>query len=717
MDAVAPGIVAPTVPATAPVATARWSALARAGILAAALAAAALFALSVPAAIAAGSAVCAASPCPPGALTPAEVAGLNGLGLTPVGYAVAGIVLLSLLVLTYLAVAVLLVRVAGPRPEALTAAAVLVGVGLVFPQTLPALAAASPGWTRVVAVVDAAVLVAFVAWLLTFPTGRFAPRWTALLIALVVLVELAGMVGAGLPGPVETAGTVALLGVVVLVVLSRYHRTDPAGRSQARWVAGAFTIAGTALLVATVAQQALGVGPGTVADLVVQAGIVLSFELVPLAVAAAVLRRGLWDATSAIARTATYALLGVGAVTVYLVVVAIAVTVALDPTGAAVVAAGAVAVAVHPAFLAVRAVVNRALYGTRDDPAVLLAALTTAPGTGHALETAVATLRRSLRLAAVEITLPGGEVVHAGTAPATAPRRAFGLVHAGTPVGELVLVGEPDRASRHALDPTLAHLGVLAHATTLDRRLAHSYRALVSAREEERRRIRNDLHDGLGPTLGAVRLSLAAAGNHLATDPARAAALLEDARRHVGGAVVEVRRLVYGLRPPALDELGLVGALTAFTRTASTMPVEVRADDAVRRAALPAAIEVAAYRIAVEAVANAWRHSSGTRCEVRVELQPGALRLTVRDDGSGGAPTAGPDADAPDGARLQGTPGVGTTSMLDRARELGGSVRIASDVHGTVVTASLPLPEPSDPRLPKPAGPRLPGPGLTKADL
>jgi signal transduction histidine kinase len=192
---------------------------------------------------------------------------------------------------------------------------------------------------------------------------------------------------------------------------------------------------------------------------------------------------------------------------------------------------------------------------------------------------------------------------------------------------------------------------------------------LVAAREEERLRLQCDLHDGLGPAL---------AGSALRSDPAAAAGLLESARAEIQEAVADVRRLVYALRPPARDDLGLAGALREQARRLGgdgRLRIEVDAPE--RLDELPAAVEVAAYRIAVEAMANVSRHAEADSCLVRIFLD-GALEIDVSDDGRG----------LPSDVRS----GVGIASMRERAAELGGTCEVAAaDGRGTRVRARLPL--------------------------
>jgi signal transduction histidine kinase len=212
----------------------------------------------------------------------------------------------------------------------------------------------------------------------------------------------------------------------------------------------------------------------------------------------------------------------------------------------------------------------------------------------------------------------------------------------------------------------------------------------VSAREEERRRLRRDLHDGLGPTLAGQTLKVGAIRNLLARDPSAADRLLVELGAEIEAAIADIRHLVYALRPPALDELGLVAALRAEAMRhdieenygsgpgmdRETRPrVTVEAPDPLP--ALPAAVEVAAYRIACEALTNAIRHSQATSCRIRLTLDD-ALHVEVADDGMG----------LPAERRV----GVGLVSMRERAEELGGACSITSELgRGVRVLATLPL--------------------------
>jgi len=226
-------------------------------------------------------------------------------------------------------------------------------------------------------------------------------------------------------------------------------------------------------------------------------------------------------------------------------------------------------------------------------------------------------------------------------------------------------------------------LCIVAHDITERARaqelLERSRERLVSAREEERKRLRRDLHDGVGPQLAALTLKLETARNLLSGDP-RASSLLAELTEHARNTVSDVRRSVHALRPPSLDELGLIGALSegAAQYSHNELCLTVKAPE--HMPPLPAAVEVAAYRIAQEAMTNVVRHAGASNCSVRIWLDEEAsvLRLEIEDDGRG------------IGDNHKG--GVGMHSMRERAEELGGRCTIESRAgSGTRVSAQLPF--------------------------
>jgi signal transduction histidine kinase len=213
---------------------------------------------------------------------------------------------------------------------------------------------------------------------------------------------------------------------------------------------------------------------------------------------------------------------------------------------------------------------------------------------------------------------------------------------------------------------------------------------LVTAREEERRRLRRDLHDGLGSVLASLNLRAGAIRSLLVRDPTTAQVLLEEQQATIRTAIADIRRLVYDLRPPSLDELGLAGALreraahalmpTGAAIDQENLPqLQITIEAAEDLPSLPAAIEVAAYRIVQEALTNVVRHAHATICLVRLSIVEGSLCVEVTDDGVGIA--VGQQA------------GIGLLSMRERAAEVGGRCSIQpGSTGGTKVCGSFPFP-------------------------
>ncbi len=220
--------------------------------------------------------------------------------------------------------------------------------------------------------------------------------------------------------------------------------------------------------------------------------------------------------------------------------------------------------------------------------------------------------------------------------------------------------------------------GTAVHAAHLTTALQDSRRHLVTAREEERRRLRRDLHDGLGPQLASQTLGLDAALKLMDRDPQAAKELLQALSSQNQDAVKDIRQLVYGLRPPALDELGLVGALRESTFSYEQHGLKIVFDLPQTLPDLPAAVEVAAYRIVQEGLTNVARHAAAQNCQIRLAIESSQLEIEVKDDGRGLPP--------------DNQPGVGLLSMRERAAELNGRCLIESPAGGgTRVFVQLPL--------------------------
>jgi signal transduction histidine kinase len=361
-------------------------------------------------------------------------------------------------------------------------------------------------------------------------------------------------------------------------------------------------------------------------------------------------------------------------------------------------ATGVIAILFEPLRERLQRAVNRLMYGERDDPATVLARLSqridSAIAPDSVLPTIVETLTQTLRLPYAAISLNGkdGEprvISSLGLPP-------YELIHLPLTfqterVGELTLAPRAQGESFSTADMNLLNIiaqqaGVAGHTVRLtdelrqlNTDLQQSRERLVTAQEEERRRLRRDLHDGVGPTLASLSQRLDTAADYIRTDPEKSVQLLRDLKGQVKGTVAEIRRLVYALRPPVLDEFGLVSAIQEHVAP-YTGPngLQVTLDVTKPMPPLPAAVEVATYRIALEAFTNVVNHAEASACHIEIKIQDHLLLLEVSDNGQG----------LPSNARV----GVGSSSMRERAAELGGECLIAAiPTGGTRVSARLPI--------------------------
>jgi signal transduction histidine kinase len=583
-------------------------------------------------------------------------------------------------------------------------------------------------------------LLAFVA--LLFPDGKLpSPRWRAFGWLNGIMAVAGSFAAAFLPGPgpwiaaidnpfgVEglqdiknlvdgslealSYGVLGIAGVVSLYF--RFRRAGQVERQQIKWLA----YAGTVLVTGAILLYA---GPDSWTGLWIrQVGFalwVIGFVGVPVAMGIAILKYRLYDIDIVINRTLVYGTLSASVVGIYILAVG-GLGMLFQSSGTllnSLVGTGVVAIVFAPLRDRLQRGVNRLMYGERDDPYAVISRL------GQRLEatlepramlpTIVETVAQALKLPYVAIALKernsareengserareqaeedGSAVVASWGSPVEYPPLVLPLAYGHETIGELILAprarGEDFAPTdRRLLEDLARQTEVAAYAVRLTDDLQRARERLVTTREEERRRLRRDLHDGLGPQLSGQALTIDAIRSLLKRDPAAAEELLVDLKAQTRSAAADIRRLVYALRPPALDSLGLVGALrkrAAQCEQDGSLRVYVEAPE--EMPPLPAAVEVACYRIGEEALTNVVRHAQAQSCALSLAIGGGALRLEVRDGGRGL-----PDSQAGEPRRA----GVGLTSMRERATELGGRLIVAAlPEGGTVVRAELPLAE------------------------
>lgn len=568
---------------------------------------------------------------------------------------------------------------------------------------------------------------------LLFPDGRLlSPRWRIVLWSAVLGPAMIILAVALHPGPVETwdlqtnpygipaaadildlviqlAQVLILIGFVgsIASFIVRFRRSQGGNvpyafeRQQMKWLLYALVLMLLGFIVGT-AFWFVSPASSLASELSIT---ITNLAILGIAVAAsiAILRYRLYDIDLVINRTLVYGTLTVSIIIIYVLIVG-GLGLLFQTQGnllVALLATGLVAVLFQPLRDRTQRGVDRVFYGQRDDPLKALSRL------GRRLEAAiepevvlptlVETIAETLKLTYVAIGLRTGDEfkIAAQTGDEVAGAITLPLIYQGQTVGQLIAgpraAGEPFSQTDIRLLENIAHqAGPAVHAIQLTVALQHSRHQLVTAREEERRRLRRDLHDGLGATLAALHLEAGVLRRWIRNDPDKAEALVDEIKTDIRSTIEDIRRLVYDLRPPTLDQLGLAAAVRAQAVQCSRSddrpsdePVDpvlqVRVEAPEELPPLPAAVEVAAYRIAQEALTNVVHHAHARQCLVRLEMTD-ELKMEVVDDGVGLA----------NGRRENG--GVGLLSMRERAMELGGTCVIEpASGGGTRVLVSLPL--------------------------
>lgn len=477
--------------------------------------------------------------------------------------------------------------------------------------------------------------------------------------------------------PLSAVGILLPLAVVV----HRLRASSGDDRRRMRW-----------LLWAGVVDALVMLGALLFPSTTISLDLALAIGLTGLAVTVGILRPRAVDIDRLLGGTLVYGGLAVGVVVLDLAVLAAAGALMgnrFDERSALVVTLLLVAVVYVPLRAALWRAVRRWVLGQREDPYRVVAGLAErlerTDGPEEQLMAVAGSVAEAFRspYVGVEVGAPGGRQLLAEHGRRPGAVQSLPIAYRGEHVGRLLLPRDGVRAHLVARDERLLadvvrQAAAAARTTSLAAELQASREQLVTAREEERRRLRRDLHDGLGPSLGAVVLRIDTARNLAASRPEEADRILRTARDDVAAALADVRRLVHDLRPPALDDLGLTGAIRQQAERLLPPGVAVQVTAAADVESLPAAVEVAGYRIASEALANAARHASARRVAVRLDREDGALVLTVTDDGVG----IGPAVPA----------GVGLVSLRERAAELGGRCVVECPPDGgTVVRAELPV--------------------------
>ena len=542
------------------------------------------------------------------------------------------------------------------------------------------------------------------ALLMLFPNGKFVPSWTRW----VVILSIPWNIGLILIAPFDSVSLtqtpiVTSLVVIFLILFTlagiyaqiyRYRKiSSPSERQQTRWVVFGFTVWIIYSLLATIPFMYLNNLPtgsiipwwGPVSEL----GWWLSLTILPIFLTIAITKSRLWNIDIVINRTLVYGALTFTTITIYILIVG-ALGNLLNIGNRSLIAffaTGLVAVLFQPLRVRLQNGVNRLMYGERDNPVAVLSKLgETLENTGSpedALSGITKTVATTLKLPYVAIELGENKEITAAYGIPKNHLIRLPMQYQNTTSGYLVVAQRSPNETFQPLEMQLLEniarqAGAAAHAAKLTADLLASRQQLVSTREEERRRIRRDLHDGLGPQLASQALTLTAARRLLSQDPVSADQLIQEAIKHAQTSTEDLRRLVYDLRPPALDDLGLLDAMKIRVQHFQTEKLTIDLDlpDSLPQQ-LPAAVEVAVYMIFQEALTNVVRHSGANNCLVSLKVN-GKLELNITDTGSG--------------INRQAQTGVGLNSMRQRAEELGGLFQVRSSPEkGTQLAITLPL--------------------------
>ena len=537
-----------------------------------------------------------------------------------------------------------------------------------------------------------------------FPDGNFAPGGLRWLLGVWMIYNVVSFINDPLPATGIMSGPPSIFTQLVFLIgglsqIYRYRRsTNNDQKQQTKWAIFGFVGHTTCLILLIQVLTFFPVlsQPGMESMIYKRYAFafvgLLPILFIPMSLAICILRYRLWNIDVIINRTLVYTLLTSLIIFLYIAIVGgLGALFHTDSnTMLPLIATGIVAVSFHSIREQIQRAINRLMFGHRHEPYLVLENLSKQLEPVIAVEeilpTIVRTIAQALRLPYVALEYEGTHKIvasypaedHVNTIEIT----SLPLIYQSQKIGELRLAprgrGDVLSPSDLKLLETIARQASIAvYNVGLTADLQRSREKLVTTREEERRRLRRDLHDGLGPVLATMSFQLDAVHNLIESDADQARAITSELKQQVQSSLSEIRRIAYNLRPPTLDELGLEGALREhFTSLESAGELQI-SFHASLPPTLTAATEVALYRIAMEAVTNVSRHSNATQCEVNLYVRE-QLYLEVVDNGDG----------IPENKRT----GVGLSAMNERASELGGRCIIENNGSGgTRVMAILPL--------------------------
>lgn len=652
---------------------------------------------------------------------PTTVEALADVHLTPDLYALAFVLIECVFACVFYIAAFLLFLKSRQGMMGSLAVLALITYGTTY-TALVYLGSGSGTFAQIPEIISAIGWMSISLFFLLFPDGRLTHRWTIYIYIPFCLVQLTSLL---FPHTrfelVNWPSTARLVYYMIMIVTIAYSqivqykkRSNAIQRQQTKWVVYgfAFSFIGSMLFGGVFVYPVFSSGPASY--LYMSIGLYAIACVFPITLSFAILRHRLWDIDPLVNRTIVYGTLSLCIILLYAVLVLYFSSLFDTEQNfiISLVATGIIAVLFAPLKNKLQLLVNRLMKGRHDDPYSVIKELgdrlikPIAPDT--VLTAVIESIRKALRVpyAGIAVGVNGNETMAAESGKTRFDLCSFPILHGGEELGSLLLssrsrdeafTGEDEKLIHflvRQIGPIVQNVKITLGMRLLAEDLQHSRERLVVAREEERLQIRKNLHDDLAPKLLSLSFNVAAAEQYIENNPRKAIELLAGLRQTIRTTVDEIRTMVHGLRPPTLDELGLIGSIRArlndigqtsepLAAALHIQPLTTELEAPDRLPPLPAAAEVAAYRIVTESLVNVIRHSKATRCKVRIDLlNDNELLVEITDNGIG----------LPGKARPAENGGIGLTSIRERAHELGGSCSIENiQPGGARVKAIIPI--------------------------
>jgi signal transduction histidine kinase len=650
---------------------------------------------------------------PPGA------AGLAEIGWSASGYATFYTGLYTVFGLVFLGAGLLLFLKKQNSIMSLFATLTLCTFGVTFTEVTKVLDGLYLWVDILIRLLDLSGIIGIVLFFFLFPNGKFVPKWSIGIALLLLLPRVFEVLFPSLGWSLnDTPWLIGLwlvlwLGTQLGSQIYRYFSvSSEVERQQTKWVVFGFAVTVIGFLsvgvLPVMLDQSYITEGGPIKFALINLGVYSAFLAMPITITYSILRRRLWDIDFIIKGTFVYGTMFLFIVSVYILVVWY-LGYLFQRQGNllfSLVATAIIALLFAPVKEKLQRTANRLLYGDRESPYKALENLskqlewTLEPD--QTLEILAKIIKDSMRLpyVSISVNLIGNSEIAASLGQRQTTEYTYHLEYKRDYLGVLTLSPRYVNEVFSTADEKLLKILIRQSAAivysllkdfevlALNDNLKESRERLVLAREEERRRLRRNLHDDLAPRLAALALNVGTVQEMMEDNPKKATALLGDVREVIRKSVADIRHLVHDLRPPALDELGLINAIHERINdlhpknAVGTKAIQFHFDSPRSLPVLPAAVEVAAFRILTEALVNVVKHSKATECSISIMINESEqfLELEVVDNGVGINFST---------ATLK--KGIGLYSMSERSQELGGEWRIQPLKNGTKVFARLPI--------------------------